>query len=690
MKRRQFIQSSVVVASSPLLLTGCDPSVHQGAEKITGFIISDAHIGWRGKDQPCKAEQRAAIDNITARFPDLDLVFDTGDVHHGNLREPERAQARAFWLSAMAGQFPTALFHYIPGNHELGRGLQDAELTACQLGSVVFRPYYSFDYQGIHFIALPQLQDTILISQESLNWLQVDLQRNANKTTVVFSHNSIKDTTYNNNATGYRVTVNSDQVTDLLDQHGQVVAWFHGHNHQYEIVQKNQRMYVSNGRIGGFNPPQKWGDFGQGHLGGVYFELDATGLTVKCYSATAGDFFENLGKPHLSQHMAFNPTLNPAAACSHNWGHGMLQGSSTHVVHNHYLTPRPAQAMLVRNPTQFINANPDLRLQTDFRIDKGATKKLIGFQVTPKQVQYQKTDQGVTFTLPAKLSHMDLTLPLETYGFGRYLSRSGYYRCELGDTYQLLVSCDAAQPLKLEAQFKIQDINHTDCYQSEGWLAGVGESEQTAFQIKLPDALSQPAHDHRLYLFIKLRISGTGQTVHLRQMALQPMATDTATAQRKVQVSGQHWVSENDLIQAPFNQSSSLIKPAALDVPMTLYVKSTHIQWQVRNATAELTSHGIKVANLRQPLSAGQQIVITPTQHRPFYVNELRHIGGCEIHYQDHSISLHDIKTLGEAQLVVVAEKTPLTTTDIKLLNAENNRSTYLVTGNHPKIIFVN
>ena len=690
MKRRQFIQTSVVAASSPLLLTACNQPVHQATGKITGFIISDAHIGWRGKDQPSEAEQRAAIRNITTRFPDLDLVFDTGDIHHGNLREAERAKARSFWLSAMAGQFPTALFHYIPGNHELGRGLQDAELTACQLGSVVLRPYYSFDYQGIHFIALPQLQDTILISQESLNWLQVDLQRNANKTTVVFSHNSIKDTTYNNNATGYRVTVNSDQVTDLLDQHGQVVAWFHGHNHQYEIVQKGQRMYVSNGRIGGFNPPQNWGDFGQGHLGGVYFELDATGLTVKCYSATAGDFFENLGKPHLSQQLAFNSSFNPAATCSHNWGHGMLQGSSSYVVHNHYLSSKPAQVMLVRNQTQFINTNPDLKLQTDFRIDKGATQRVIGFQVSPKQVQYQKTDHGITFTLPEKQPHIELTLPLETYGFGRYLSRSGYYRCELRDRYQLLVSCVAEQPLKLQARFKIKDINHNDCYHSEGWLTGEGEPDQTTFHINLPEELSQPAHDHRLYLFINLRISGAEQMMHLRKVALQPVATNTGTSGRAVQVAGQYWVGENDLIHAPFNQSTSLIKPAALDVPLTLYVKSTAIQWQVRNATAEQTTHGIKINNIRQPMLEGQQIITTPTVKRPFYVNELYHIGGCEIQYRDHSISLHDIKILGEAQCVVVAEKTVQRTADVELINTEGNRLTYQITGNQPEITFEN
>ena len=239
MKRRQFIKTSIALASAPLVLTHCrNNPTDLNTKKITGFIFSDAHLGWTGKDQPSKDTQKQTIETISNYFTNLDLVFDTGDIHHGNLREKQRLEARDFWLTNMAGQFPNSLFHYIPGNHELGSGRRDAELTAAQVGSFTFRPYYSFDYKGIHFISLPQLQDTILISQEALNWLKLDLEINKDKTSLIFSHNSLSETTFNNSATGYRVTVNSDQVYNIINKHGNVLAWFHGHNHQYEIVKK--------------------------------------------------------------------------------------------------------------------------------------------------------------------------------------------------------------------------------------------------------------------------------------------------------------------------------------------------------------------------------------------------------------------------------------------------------------------
>ncbi|KAA3644438.1 MAG: hypothetical protein DWP98_12200 [Bacteroidetes bacterium] len=302
MKRRQFLKASVAAGSASLIFSACTDNNNSNTKdinKISGFIFSDAHIGWDHEMQPTLESQARMIKTIKNFFPHLDLVFDTGDVHHAHIKEPGRKTARDFWLTKMVGEFPTSLVHYIPGNHELGVGLKDAEITASELGSMNFRPYYSFDYKGIHFISLPQLVSTILISQESLNWLKQDLLINQKKTTLIFSHNCLKETTYTNNETGYREVVNSDEVYKIINEHNNVIGWFHGHNHQYEIVNKHDRLYVSNGRIGGFNPPKSWGDFGQGHLGGIYFEINHLGLTVKCFSATENKFLEDLGFLHL-------------------------------------------------------------------------------------------------------------------------------------------------------------------------------------------------------------------------------------------------------------------------------------------------------------------------------------------------------------------------------------------------------
>ena len=659
MKRRRFVQTSIAVASAPILFKGCQSSQstsESANKKIKGFIFSDAHIGWKSQAQPSLDTQKNAIQIIKNHFGALDLVFDTGDFHHGNLPNDEKVAAQDFWLKEMAGQFPRSLFHYVPGNHELARGTDDVELRVAQVGSFAWRPYYSFDYKGIHFISLPQLQDTILITRETMNWLAKDLEMNKHKTTLVFSHNSIKGTTHDGNATVYRVTVNSDEVLNLLNKHGNVLAWFHGHNHQYEIVKKAQRLYVSNGRIGGFNPPETWGDFGQGHLGGVYFEIDASGLTVKCFSATENDFFENLGKRHLSNSIQRQTSITSNTNVNYYWGHGMLYGQNTFLFNNHYPTNKRSEAYLSHNATTAINTNHDLRFGTQYSHLDDTRNKIIGYHLKPRSVQYSKTDQGIKIE-PVDDQPFFINLPVEKYLFDKYLSRSGYYRCGLGDQYALKITFEPELG-DVHLSYKVMDLHHNVCFQQDQWLSGTTQDNSVLFDIQVPEQLDVEPTDHRIYLFVSLRFDNNPTSFYLKEINLHPK-TNADVTEDSLSIAGEVIESIDTRHQLTLNNASVDIKTNDFITPKTLYVKSPDVQWQVRNATASMHEDGLTIDRLRYEFSQHNHVIITPTNARKHYVNELINISSCRISYVHKQVRIENIKMASNAALILVSDQTP-------------------------------
>ena len=198
------------------------------------------------------------------------------------------------WTDVIVRGCGSIPFFFTAGNHEIDAFSHpwDPELKTARLGSTGCRPYYSFDIKGIHFLVLPELIRTNYVTREALDWATLDLEINKNKTVIILSHNSLLGTTEPNEDRGYRVVANSQDVYDLMDKHGCVIAWMHGHNHDYKIVPKPNRLYVSNGRIGGF-PPEIEGapaDFAKKpQLGGMYFEVRRDRFVVRALFCHRGE-----------------------------------------------------------------------------------------------------------------------------------------------------------------------------------------------------------------------------------------------------------------------------------------------------------------------------------------------------------------------------------------------------------------
>ena len=150
--------------------------------------ISDTHIGFSKEANPdTAATARAAIEMINQTAPDAALVLHTGDVTHLS-RAGEFDQA----ADLLKGLKPTEL-HVVPGEHDVLDSAKSNFLD--RYGSTSKgKGYYSFDHQGVHFIALVNVMEFQPGGQgrlggAQLEWLEDDLKgRSASQPIIIFTH----------------------------------------------------------------------------------------------------------------------------------------------------------------------------------------------------------------------------------------------------------------------------------------------------------------------------------------------------------------------------------------------------------------------------------------------------------------------------------------------------------------------
>lgn len=681
MKRRDLIKSTSLLLPSIHLLASVGSFKPNAKTKnaVSGFIFSDAHIGWKNKKQPTLKTQIEMIQVVKNRFPDLDLVFDTGDIHHGYLNDSERNTARDFWLSNMANAFSEAFFHYIPGNHELTKSYGDEELMASALGSGNFRPYYAFDFNGIHFISLPQLSDTLLINKESLSWLKHDLALNPNKTTIILSHNSLAGTTYTGGVTAYREVVNSEEVFEAIDNHKHVIAWLHGHNHQYEIVKNNDRLYVSNGRMGGFIPPKSWGDMGQGHLGGVYFEIGTNGLKVKCFSATENAFFEDLGKGHLSASIRKQTSYDSKEGLSYYYGHGCLTNGIKHQVFNHYLTPDPPEISLLQLDDPVLNDNANLKLKTNFYSPNSEVKKLIGFQVEPESIEIKTVSDGLLIKNKGK----PVTVYMPKIGKKNkpYKNRASYYRCEWGDVFNVDIELSKQSSIKKKDRLAVVNSKYT-VFDKD--LQTVFESEITEkvvkdgkvkIQIKLPNERKIEIGNEK-YLRMAFEFVDLPDPVVFTQFSLSKANPTDDKPGLLLNHKPQEFVKLTDekklsLSKIKCNEINCLSLSGMNSV--SCVIKRKGVQWQVRNGLARLIDNKIEVMNYRHHIQKVNEVILTPASKPPVYVNKVVNLMPVVIQYMKNRIEVSCKNISENSSIVFMYSKKPKNVTGHKRLKIGSN-----------------
>jgi hypothetical protein len=198
-----------------------------GASRASDFHfvqLSDAHWGFNGPAVNPEAgstlKRAVAAVNSLAMPPDF-IVF-TGDLTH-TTDDPQIRRSRMREFKAIVADLNVRNIHFLPGEN-------DASLDHGAAFQEFFGPtHYSFDYQGVHFIALDNVSDPAArVGDDQLAWLKADLTGQAKDAPiVVLTHRPLFDLA----PQWDWATRDGSQVVDLLMPY-QNVTVFYGHIHQ--------------------------------------------------------------------------------------------------------------------------------------------------------------------------------------------------------------------------------------------------------------------------------------------------------------------------------------------------------------------------------------------------------------------------------------------------------------------------
>jgi 3',5'-cyclic AMP phosphodiesterase CpdA len=196
---------------------------------LTFAQISDTHIGFNKDANPDPgATMTAAVSRIAGMQTKPAFLIHTGDITH--LSKPEQYDTAAEIIKGAGSEV-----HYVPGEHDW---LDDGKAFMERHGAgTKGAGWYSFDSQGVHFIALVNVigfkaGSLTSLGPDQLAWLKDDVSALSSSTPiVVFAHIPLW-AIYP--AWGWG-TADSAQALDSLKRFGSVTV-LNGHIHQ--VLQK--------------------------------------------------------------------------------------------------------------------------------------------------------------------------------------------------------------------------------------------------------------------------------------------------------------------------------------------------------------------------------------------------------------------------------------------------------------------
>ncbi len=704
MRRRDFLQTTMAGLSGGMVMSlrGGAEEPAPGASRLSGFIVSDAHFGWVNDQQPEPELQRTMVRRILDRFPDLDLFVDTGDAHHGNLRGEAGDAARTNWMDVIANECGPIPFYFVAGNHDIiGTADGDAEWRCERLGSMSCRPYYSFDLKGVHFVALPEMLRAIYVTEESLEWLQLDLEINRDRTTIIFSHNNIAGTTSPYDE-GYRGLVNSDAITGLLKRYPNVLAWMHGHNHNFEVVESENTLFVSNGRIGGFDPSRKRPEGSHG-LGGIYFEVTAEGVLVRSYSAEKQRFLDEEGLDFTAGRLATPTTIDPDAPPSHSFGYGGARDGQRVPIFHHHAGGAP-EVFLANCKRPSFNEDPGFRLyavRNDGRAG-GGQKMLLTGDVSGGRDAWEWANPGIR-VLAATSDTRSLSLSIPEDGHGRV----GYFRCPPGADYRFVLDVDAGHGgQELDLMFHVHDSKGSPCIAIEGprWTLEPGRHRRDVVVsvpalADLPSIYSDPNDDRELNLMVVVSFPDLPHDVVIREASLAFADAVEGTATPLIRIDGGEFSSS--AFTGPFARLAGPAEMPARSVVtaqaggsrrITWMLRQTGVKWQVRNALVIHRGEYLEIGPIVNRWMEIPSVLIVPMQrtsvpfvHRLYNVNRARVYPLAE---KPGQLRVDVLDTLGPVSVDIVADSAPASVTGGTRSGTSGNISTFTLEGESLRLEF--
>ena len=654
MKRRAFFQR--VAAVSLAAASGQVPGTARCAEdspQLSGFIVSDAHFGWDNEQQPDPALQRAAVRHILERFPDLDIVIDTGDAYHGNLRGLQGDMARALWLDIIANGVGALPFLYVPGNHEIiGTSEGDHEQRCCRLGSLACRPYYSFDVQGIHFVSLPEMVRAVYVTRETLEWLALDLAVHRDRTTIILSHNNIKGTT-GPLEPGYRGLVNSDVLTRLFGQNPQVIAWMHGHNHNYEVVRKGDMLFVSNGRIGGFDPSRR-SPGGSHGLGGIHFSVTREGLAVRSYSVDRRAFLDETGVDAVAARLETRTSFAPGAPAAICYGYGGARDGQRMPVYHHFQGQHASRTLVMAGAdSPVFNDDAELNLydaRSGGEPGRPSQKMLMGSDVRGRRAEWEWANPGVTLRPPPD-SEEPVFLGVPRVGHGKI----NYFRCAPGKgcRFRMVATAESAGGMLIVRGY-MHDSEGGLLYEHAAQEHPLREGSQEVLYLLQTPALPATetiygTFDSNLQVQVSVEIEfrGFARNIHIQTVELGMDNDREKTVAPGISIGEEQYVVQGvygaeQLARMPIARPSDSREVvechAGGNQRMTWLIREEGVQWQVRNAAACMRDGRLEIGPVRANWSEEPAIMIAPIARRlrPF-VHRLNNISKASVHHDDEN-----------------------------------------------------
>ena len=233
MKRRQFIQSTVVGGTSFILPLGL-LSFADKKQKLKFGVCADVH-----KDVMHDADERLKAFIDKASIKNSDFIIQLGDFCQP---ADHNREFLSIWES-----YSNENYHVI-GNHETDGGFNKQQVIDVWK---MPKPYYSFDKNGFHIIVLDGNDKNPsenkapgyarFVGKEQIKWLTNDLQ-STKLPCIIFSHQSIEK-----NIDGLE---NRAEIRELFEKENQkaglnkVVACFSGHHHTDYVAEINEIYYI--------------------------------------------------------------------------------------------------------------------------------------------------------------------------------------------------------------------------------------------------------------------------------------------------------------------------------------------------------------------------------------------------------------------------------------------------------------
>jgi len=243
--RRVFLKASAAtlagLAVAPL---SCTLQIPPGRRRGTARfgIVTDSH--YADSDTVGSRYYRHSLDKLTEcvelmNAQKVDFLVELGDFKDQN--NPPVEQSTITYLRAVEKVFqkfngPT---YHVLGNHDMDSISKEQFLTNVEnTGIDPSKSYYSFDFNGVHFVVLDanyradgtdynhdnfDWTDTNIPPAE-LNWLRQELAA-ARRPAIVFIHQLL-------DGTGPVYVKNVADIRQILEQSGKILAVFQGHHHE--------------------------------------------------------------------------------------------------------------------------------------------------------------------------------------------------------------------------------------------------------------------------------------------------------------------------------------------------------------------------------------------------------------------------------------------------------------------------